>query len=465
MPRPLLAVLLGLAAAAHWLAFFAAGQFDLTSADWPRQVVYNEILRAAVSEGRLPLATAERMFDMGVRYVANLEAPLAPHSWLLVFAGDHAAIVATAVLWACLGVYGCFRLARRLQLTAPAFVLMTLFVSFNGSMVAHVSAGHVGWLTGCALPFVVEALLVMAAAGPAARRATTALALILFALLLTGAVQLVVMIAILIALCAILVPAGRLAYAVCLLQFALLSMVRTLPAAIGHWRGGRAWIADGYAPGGALDALLWLGDPAGMQTVGTTLAFGGRSAVTLPAVEFDAYVGVIGVVLLLAFGVRVARSGATRDAYGAAAHALIAPCLGLALLSIDRLYAAVVVAPVSLLTVLRVPSRFLGVAVIVALMLAVVRLDADWRARGRRPLEGLLVWSGVAAAALQLAYHSLTYSAARGPHLPVSLSPGAPVLVDALSVAGGGLYVGALVVGAAVTGVTLAWAARRVRVG
>lgn len=464
MPRPLTAVLLGLGTAVHWLWFFAAGRFDMTVADWPRQSAYFEVLRDAVREGRLPLATAEPLFDMGPRYVANLEAPLGPHTWLFAFAGDHLAIVASAVLLSWIGVYGCFRLARRLDLSAPAFVALTMFIALNGSLVAHLSAGHMGWLGYYALPFVIEALLVMAMAGQGARRAAPALALVLFALLIAGALQVAVMAIALIALCAILIPAGRAAFAWCLVQFAMLSMVRTLPAALSHWRGGRIWIADGYTPAQMLESLMWFREPSAMQTVETTLTYGARSAVTIPWVEFDAYIGVFGVLLLSAFAIAdLRRSPGSGEPHEKALRALQWPCVALAILSLDRFYAGLIVAPVSLLTVIRVPSRFLGVAVVVALALAIARLDTRWRARPRGPAPTVLLWAGILAAALQLGYHSLTYSPARAPHFPVTLPAADRVLVDAGSQPGGGVYLAAVTVGGLVSIGAGVWTTRRYR--
>ncbi|MBA3950181.1 MAG: hypothetical protein H0X44_09580, partial [Acidobacteria bacterium] len=357
---------------------------------------------------RLPLETREPIYDMGARFVANLEAPLAPHVFFLTPLGDHLTVVLSTVLMSWVCVYGCFRLARRLELGAVAFTLLTLLIAFNGSIVAHVGSGHLSWLGCYLLPLLIEGLIVMSAGGAAARRAGATVALVLFALVVMGsAPHIGVLSGALIAICAISMPAAHPALGLCLTQAAALSMFRVLPAGVTFIGGGRTWIADGYAPRQVLEGLLLLRGPDARDLVSITRAYGVRDAVPLGWVEFDVYIGIVGTLFIAVFGVLAAiRHIGPAPRHEVALRTLQIPCLILAGLSVWRFYVAMIVAPVSLLSVARVPSRFLGVAVIVAVVLVAARFDAWWRSGRRQLSEVVCAWAVVVAAAAQLAYHA-----------------------------------------------------------
>jgi hypothetical protein len=397
---------------------------------------------------------------MGTQYIANLEAPLSPHAWLLALGGDHFAVVAGTILMSWVGVYGCWRLTRRLGLGSLAFTLLTVLTGFNGALVAHVSAGHLSWLGLYLLPLVAEGLLVVAGGGRSAARAASWLALGIFALLLAGWLHIALIFIGLIGLSLIAVPRMRAPLAVCLAQAALLSTFRMLPAAAAFWRGGRQWIAGGYQPLQMLDAMLSVRAPGTPVETPATLAFGFREPVMLTWIEFDAYVGAIGTLLLVVFAVATAlRAFTPASPHEPALRAIALPSLLLAGFSLWHFYAALVVAPLSLLSAQRVPSRFFGVALCFGLVVAIGRFDTWWRARPRTAIESALAWAAAGLAAGQLAYHSVTYSPARRAIYPVALTAADPVLTSA----SGGMYVAAMVAGAVVTTAALAWTLSRLR--
>lgn len=465
MPPRLLVLMCGAASAAHWILFFGGGRFDMALADWPRQTAYLSVLRTALREWRLPLETTAPLYDMGSGYVANLEAPLAPHTWLFALAGDHLAVLASAVLLSWIGVYGCARLARRLSLGPLAFVALTIAVCFNGGLVAHVSAGHLGWLGIYALPFIVECLILAMdgrTTASVSARAGAALALILAALMMAGAMHVVIMCGVMVAICAACEHHARRTLAISLGLAVLLSMYRILPGAAAFGGGGRTWIADGYSPLQMIEALLLIRPPATMVATSTTTAYGGTATLPLYWHEFDAYVGLFGVLLLavfaLSWSIRPIGAMGSRSPHERAFRVLLLTCGVMGVLACWKVYASVVVAPVSLLSVWRVPSRFFGVAVLVAMIVAIARADAWWRARPRDPVVTLAAWGAVAGFAGQLAYHSFTYSPARAAAFPATLLPASPMLTPASPV-----QVATVTAGAIVSVLALIWTARRFR--
>jgi hypothetical protein len=80
----------------------------------------------------------------------------------------------------------------------------------------------------------------------------------------------------------------------------------------------------------------------------------------------------------------------------------------LALAACSHFYTALVPAPVSLLSVERVPARFLGPALAGVLVMSVARCDAWWRGRGA--CDRLTAAVALVILLLQVAYHSWTVS-------------------------------------------------------
>jgi hypothetical protein len=457
-PSMWLVLVAGVLGTIHWVLFFGAGGFDMSVADWPRHAAYFSVWREALTTARLPIEVSVPIFDLGTKYLANLEVSLAPHSLFFALAGNETAALASAVFMSWIGVYGCVRLSRRLQLSALSFSLLTLLIGFNGYVVAHIGAGHLAWL-GCYLfPFLIEALLLLVS-GADDRRAAVGAALTVFAMLLIGAIHLAAASLGFMALAFLCVPIARAGLRRAAALFALLSAIRTLPAAFAFWSGGRPWFADGYrSPWQLLEGLLFINAPTYAPVGGLTMAYGTRSAFSLMWWEFDAYVGVVGLLLLVVFGVApsVKAVGPPVAGFDRGFKALRLPILFFVLLSCGRLFTALVPAPVSLLSVERVPSRFLGLALACVLVMACARFDVWWRARPRSRGDRGLVYGAFLIAVAQLAYHSYTYSPARGSVFPVTLEGISPVIVAS----SGGAYPIALAIGAVVTVCSLIWAVR-----
>lgn len=407
-----LPVVLALALGLHWWLMVGPGQVDVTTSDWPRQVAYFGLLEEAATTGRLPLVASAPVFDLGPWLWANLEFPLGPHHVLFALWGPAAAIGLTAIFMALVGVAGCLRLARRFDLSPPATALLTVALGLNGVITSHVAAGHLGWLSALLFPWVLEALLDTDAAEPHVnRRGALRLGAVIGVLLLTGAVHIAVEAGLLALLVGLTRPGSRRAVVLGLATGIGLSMWRLLPAAFAFAQSSRPWLADGFRSGWMLlEGLGAVRSPLTTVDVGTTLIGGGRETLALHWFEFDAYLGGALLLLVAAFVPRWPGLAADHDEALVTLRRFEWPIAIAAALTIGRVYAAFVPAPYSLLSVVRVPSRFLLPALCAAVFVAIVRADRWRRAQHTGPYAELLAWSTVAAASCALIYHSVAVS-------------------------------------------------------
>jgi len=427
-PSHLLILALGALGALHWWAFFAGGRFDLAVSDWPRQVAYFDTFAAALRGAYLPLELSAPIYDMGPSVFANLEAPLTPQTWLFGLAGAGVGTLLTVIFMAWVGLYGCVRLARRCDLSGPAFVALVLLTGYNGYVVGHIAAGHLGWVGCYALPFVFEGVLAMHAAGRSPSRSPVATAVVLAAIVMQGSLHVAVITWMVLLLLALTQPRLRSQIGICLAWFVALSAVRLLPAAVVFWPGGRPWLADGYGSVvQVVEGLLLVRPPATVMSSGATLLYGERNTVLLSWFEYDLYIGIVGAVAVLLFVVvPMVRGFSASGATALAERALRAwhlPLVVVAALSCWRVYGMVIPAPISLLSVERVPSRFLGIVLIFALTLACLRFDAWWRSAPRTVGDHVSAGAVLAVLTLQLAYHSFVVSPVREGAYAVTLAP------------------------------------------
>lgn len=462
-PGRFLILALAAAGALHWWAFFSGGRFDLSVSDWPRQAAYVDILAGALRGGYVPLQLSVPLYDMGGSFFANLEAPLTPQTWLFALAGPGVGSMLSVIFMAWVGLYGCVRLARRCGLSDVAFVLLVLLTGYNGYVVSHIAAGHLGWAGCYALPLVYEGVLAMQAAGRSRSRAPVATALVLAALVMQGSLHVAVITWMVLLLLALTHAGFRSPIAVCLAWFVALSSVRLMPAAVVFWPGGRPWIADGYGSlAQVVEGLMLVHPPSLAVDSGATLLYGRRDTVLLRWFEYDLYVGIVGGLALLFFVlVPIVRRwfAAPITETARSLSVLDLPLAVVAALSCWRVYGMVIPAPVSLLSVERVPSRLLGVVVIFALMVACVRVDAWWRSAHRNTGDVMLAVAALVVLGLQLAYHSFVVSPVREGAYAVTLAP-ATVANGPVTVS---VYTAALAVGLVVTVVSASLAVRRLR--
>ena len=384
--------------AAHWAWIFGVPpRVPRETADWPKEVRYYVVLKQAMVEGRVPYFVSKPIQETR-KFLAIPETVLSPQVVLLRWWDTDAFLLAHLVLLHSLATLGCVLLRRRYRLSPPAFILLWLLVAFGGHIVAHVAIGHSMWGGYFLLPFFF--LLATEAPDRAGRRWPIVLGLVLGAMLWQGSLHVFVW-CVIVLLVQLAVGPGRLAIAAGLAWAAALGLVRLAPAALILQGRRDAEFQTGYP--GVVELLQGLASirDASVPRVG------GGSMGGLQWWEFDAYVGPVALLWLLAFGVR----GLVR---GERPWRLAAPLLVMTLFSIDSVYAPLSALGLPLLASQRVTSRFLVVPLLWLAVLAAIEATRWATSRSR----ATLLWLAAAATALSLAAHSHVW---RMGHLEVLL--------------------------------------------
>lgn len=385
----------------HWLYVFGfltpgfAGM-TFTVADWPKEVRYYVALQQAVTDGRIPWYVSKSIQETR-KFLANPEVPWSPEILLLRFCGLWLFVAVKVLAWYAVGFAGLILVRRRYGLSLLPFTVLFLLFAFNGHIVAHLAIGHSMWTGYFLMPFVLLYLdELLETNTPAAPRK---LALVLFLMLLQGALHVFVWCLLLLVLAVAFRPPAWKPALLALAWTAALAACRMIPAAVVLFGKTEAVFISGYPTATDLLAALVRIRPITYPRQGGL--FG-----TLSWWEYDAYLGVVGLAWLIWFGV-VQRFRETEPRPFAG---LEAPIALVALLAMDDLYSAVNRLGIPLLGGERVSSRMLIVPLVFLMLAAARRMQ---RMLETSPRKRALSKVGVLAAVLiaaSLAAHSHAWS-------------------------------------------------------
>lgn len=353
----LVAILCG----ALWADFFAWGGLRFDALDWVKEVAYLEILREALSSGRIPWHALPE-YQETRRFLGNPETPLTPQVLSLLWLEVPAYIVANWIALYALGAWGCFLLARHLRLSiVPALFLLVGF-SWNGHIVAHVAVGHSMWSGYFFLPLYALALIQLRSAPRAlSGRRAVALAVVLAAVMAQGAFHITSW----------------------LVGFAMLACARPARArrgivlALGVFLGLTAYR---WAP--ALVAFAEMRRPPNHGFPSLEVLMDALITIrdfTAPAIEhilwweYDVYLGPTGALAMLL----LAMIGARRRPLAG----LVLPAVFLGVLSLGELWPTVAGLPIPFVHAERGPTRFLIVTLFFGLVLAAAGAGTLTRSR------------------------------------------------------------------------------------
>jgi len=382
--------------ALHWCMFLNLGNPHLLDVgDWILEHRYYTVLQEAVQQDRVPWHTSATIHETD-RFFGNPEIPLSPQLVLLRWMPIAVYLLVDLLLLYSAGFLGCLLLARRYRLSAPAFAPLFILFNFNGHIVSHLSIGHTPWFGYFLLPFFLYEVLRLLD-GDAPVRAHLTLPLILFVIFLQGFFHLynwAVLFLLLLAL------ADRRHARTLLLAVAIsipLVVFRILPATLAF--GHRHYTdASGYPSLLVLLQALTISRPPHYPVAGGF--FGGFSWW-----EYDLYVGVMGLLFLVGFGIlplfrRDARLEPLRY------RALDLPMLAMSILALNYFYMVLLIARIPLASAERAPVRFILLPFIFLLTLAVLRADRLYRAMHPTRVVRILVWLGILGLAFPLWEHS-----------------------------------------------------------
>lgn len=363
-----------LAGVCLWGHFFSWGQFPLGFHDWahisgPRLT----FLKDALVQGLPPLHISDPdpsdPYPLGGitdRFLAIPDQILSPQVILLRILPVRVFVAGNVLLLYSLGYAGLLWIKRKFSLSLVAFTILFLLFNFNGHILAHFAVGHATWGGYFLFPwFAILAFQLVE--GERGWTWIAKMALLLFAIFLQGSFHQFVWGLIFLVLLAVAKRGYFLTAGGGALFGVLLSLVRILPPAsmLGKFD-------DQFKTGYPTLADLW-------QALFTIYSPGSE---TIPLLmnrplgywELSLYVGLVGAIFLLYFGVW--RWLDARDMHPEYHH-LALPVLGLVVLSIGQIYRIIHLVPIPLLGGERVSSRFISLPFVFILIFAVIYFQ-DW---------------------------------------------------------------------------------------
>jgi hypothetical protein len=355
------------AGALAWRYFFNSGYFQLDIHDWLEASKRYAFLHDAIMTGQLPLHMpgTSALRTVTDRFMAVADTTISPQVLLLRYLDIGHFVVVNVVGLYSLGFIGLLILRERFKLSPAAFTLMYLLFMFNGHISDHLAVGHVHWAGYFLIPFFA-ALIFKLLDGDVGWRWVFAMSGLLFIIFLQGTFHLFIMCLAFMAILAVFSRKHLMPLAGGILFSILLSMIRILPPALDASKFDTEFLFGFTTVGDVYAALTNLKIPGFNEIVI-------RGSVNpLGYWELDHYIGMVGLALVVIFGVLPwFRSGASRKRY----HALWLPISALAIASVGQVYQVVHVLHIPMFSSQRVSSRFLFLPLAMLIFLGVIHLQ------------------------------------------------------------------------------------------
>ena len=311
------------------------------------------------------------MMQSTLRYLSIPDQILSPQVFLLPWLeiGRFYPVAILAHVYT--GVFGTVAIRRRFTLSLLAFTILFVLFNFNGHILSHASVGHSNW--GGYFLFPIFALLIFDLLdGKTNWQWVTKVVFLSFFIFLQGSYHQFIWILFFLGLLAITVPRRFWWLAAAAVFAVLVCMVRLLPAVLllGEVRYK-------YVGGYPLVLSIWQYMTQLQTPYDYTITLGLTNSIG--TWEYTFFVGILGALFVLYFG--IVRPLLSRDGSDHF-RLLLIPCLGLIILSMDKVYSILrEVFPIPLFTGERVASRIFSLAFVFILISAAVHfqrwLDSD----------------------------------------------------------------------------------------
>jgi hypothetical protein len=395
-------VILFAVGAFHWVWFLNYGDMSFKPHDWSKEFIYYSVLSRAISSGTMPYHIPVA-FQGSNRFLALPEVNLSPQIFLLPLMSVGTFVVLNTVLLYSAGFVGSLLIKRRYNLSLVSFAVFFLLFNFNGHIVAHLGVGHSMWAGYFLLPFFLLFLLELIEGAPW-RLGAIKIALVLFAMSLQGSFHLLIWCVLLL----ILILAfnwrklGKPMLAAVLLG-GVLSAYRLGPALFALWGKKEKFIWSYPTPLDLLDALATIRDqtPERLRPWGTAGWW-----------EHDLYIGLIGLAVIVIFGLYLRFSRKPDFATHRYAE-LDLPMVAMTLLSLSYFHAFITRIPVPILKSERVAMRFAIIPLVLLVLISSIRMETVLRGIKRGFKYGFLAAATLVLLALSFLDHSYLWSIGR----------------------------------------------------
>lgn len=418
---------------AVWSLFLNLGGLSFDLHDWTQEGPRYDFLRRALLEGRLPLFM-DTALSKTSRFLAIPDAVLSPQVLMLRFIEPGRFVLWNTLFLYSLGFVGLLLVWRRLGWSAYTFGVVSLLFSLCGYPMAHIAVGHSMWASYFLLPFFAYLAIELYESG-GSWRWVGRMSLLQLGFFLQGGFHFVVWSLMYLLLYGLFNRRHLRWVMTGLIAATLLCMVRILPAAVTFSQRENAFISGYFS---LVDLLRGFVDlvPPEVAREGIYSAVGWW--------EFDIYVGLLGSLFLIYFGVYRTLVDTRPDSW----RGLAAPSLAMALLSMGKIFQPVNMLPLPLLNAERVSSRFIVLPFIIFLVLGGNQLDAALRERRFSAYGRLGLIGGMIFAVSDLTQHARLWRVERMDVLfqrtPVDIRTEVLSLTDPV-------YTGALLIGASLT--------------
>ncbi|MEI6846166.1 MAG: 6-pyruvoyl-tetrahydropterin synthase-related protein, partial [Candidatus Firestonebacteria bacterium] len=264
---------------------------------WQKEYDYYSVLKQAVTGGKTPYHITQE-YQTTDRFLAIPEIDISPALLLLKWLEVPHFLYLNLVFMFLLGFLGLLLLKRKLKLGFLAFAFLALIFFLNGHLVAHIYAGHYMWTGFFLLPYFFLFLLELGE-GKNLLSAAAKLSLTIFFIFITGGFHIAVWCLLLLFLTGLLNNSLRKYSFIALLLTALLLVFRLAPALFTYYANAGARVRGFYSIFNLLESLVVMHTPDFMPP-------GWQNN----WLEYTTFIDIIGVAVLLYFGIYLSRKKA-----------------------------------------------------------------------------------------------------------------------------------------------------------
>lgn len=284
-----------------WSRFLNDGELIFNKLDWKRAYYHHDLLKQAIDEQRVPyyVSIDNKGFN---QLIGSPESMLSPQLFLLSLMSVADFLFYNILFMYFISYLGLLFIRKKFNLSPVTFCALFLLFNFNGHLTSHITVGHHQWLGCFLLPFLCLYILELVE-----NEFTIVLSikssLVLFAILLQGAFHLMIWSFIFVFMMSIFKLKYLKFFLSTVLFTSLLCMFRLLP--IGYIlltkSTYRVKQINGYDTLYHLfDSLTRIVQPYAHEIKGKEWEF------LYGWWEYDAFIGILGVVFIVYFGIYTA---------------------------------------------------------------------------------------------------------------------------------------------------------------
>ena len=388
---------------AHWYFFMNRGNIPYSAFDWPMNFINYSVIQQALGTDTIPYHISRPFLNITNRFFAIVEVSLSPQVLLLKHISLSSYFLFNSIFMYTIGFIGCIVIKRKFGLSVFSFLILFLLFNFNGYITSHIAVAHTGWFGYFLLPYFFLGVFELSDKDNRFYRTFWKLPIVLLLIFLQGTIHIFVGCILFLVLYAVfnrsLVKQVLIISAVC---FAV-SFFRVLPGAITFFHQEHSFMTGYPNLAVLIDSAINIHD--------FTYRWIGPSLKTLGWWEFDMYIDIVGLLIILYFGV-IARFSKAFAPFNARFKEFDYTMLLFVFFSFNYVYYFVRLLPIPFIHSERVMSRLIVMPFLLLLIISSVRIQKALDHLKIRPVFKFVSLAAVFVMGLSLAIHSRAWSLA-----------------------------------------------------